>query len=379
MVSSVAQQSNPTYRSPQEYFSILTPKTLEFIHALGSTSTVVSGSRASAYFYPTACTDESDWDLYCSSGYIGVTRFMYLLEQIGAVWHGAPRDIDLTVGYGSGFSIVQGKLNENVLQIIWANNVPAFRHIVEFHSSIVQCFISGFCAVSMYHNVSRKGKLIPWHIGLGDGTFISRMKASKAPGCVQKYIERGFSEEIYSRKLVGAGQTFLEQLSTLGLKPGTYPRVRRVSDSGSLVVDFIKWIEYDNEIDRSIHHLSVEEIVKLGWMETPCRPASPDNRSKADTNPTLITNQYRLPADSELVRLRQLLPRPYIRLPDSRFPQLTPTILGIPTYNTETKEVTPVDVTGIGIIMSNALSLGTDPMDYVARELVEENARSPPV
>lgn len=84
----------------------------------------------------------------------------------------------------------------------------AFDTLLEFHSNIVRCCVSAWYAVSLYHGISEKGKMVAWEID-GRRNFMKREKAS---GCVNKYVEGGFGVVLYKRKMVGPKEPEVDDL-----------------------------------------------------------------------------------------------------------------------------------------------------------------------
>jgi hypothetical protein len=124
---------------------------------------------------------------------------------------------------------LQGSLNGHKLQVMWyrAKQRGVFDTILKFHSSIVQCFISGWCAASLYHHISKQDKMVAWEI---DGLLHPR-KRRKAPQCVAKYQYSGFKLISYERKVAGLS-TLEPDLS------GCHEMPRSLQDKGCLIIYF---------------------------------------------------------------------------------------------------------------------------------------------
>ncbi|KUJ23708.1 uncharacterized protein LY89DRAFT_775969 [Mollisia scopiformis] len=253
--------------NPRTYFTTLIDDPDFLLKSMCHANVGLSGSRAAAFFYPHACTPESDWDFYCSGGDVAVAKFTHLLTSLGATW-GINKKSNKETNeaerkkygeYSDNFSTVEGQLNGHSIQVMWDHEIRkgAFQTILEFHSSIVQCFISASCAVSMYHNISSQNQLVAWYLDW----VLHPVKRAKAPKCVAKYVSRGFEVVPYSRKLVGLPNYAQESALNLPSMP------RAVSDKGCLLINFDVYQEAPNAVDTALHSATMEEIMNLRWTE----------------------------------------------------------------------------------------------------------------
>ncbi|KUJ13021.1 uncharacterized protein LY89DRAFT_198681 [Mollisia scopiformis] len=258
---------------PRRYLRTLTPYPDVLLGGMRDTNTILSGSRAAAFFYQMACRWDSDWDFYCSGGDVAVARFTHLLfTRLGVTWDKSEVDVgqhipldDWSTIYEGDFHILHGNLSGHKLQVMWyrddQNRHSVFNMILEFHSSIVQCFISGWCAASLYHKISGQDKMVAWEI---DGVLHPRKRA-KAPQCVSKYQYRGFQLVHYSRQLVGLASTEPDFLS---LDAACLPR--SVSDKACLLIDFDVYSRpslTSSKLVSAMHLAAMEEIMNLRWGE----------------------------------------------------------------------------------------------------------------
>ena len=171
--------------NPNIYLRKLTKHSDDLLDVMGELSIVLSGSRAADYFCPGLCNEDSDWDFYCDGSADAIVRFSTYMNRIGVVWQEMPvgaseelqrmhagtvgglqRDAETSEYQGS--SVLRGALVEDgtshTIQLIWdrMRRTSPISQIISFHSSIVQCFISGFCAVSMYDSLTRRNESLAW-------------------------------------------------------------------------------------------------------------------------------------------------------------------------------------------------------------------------
>ncbi|PMD42334.1 hypothetical protein L207DRAFT_580997 [Hyaloscypha variabilis F] len=240
---------------PRPYLRNLVQDPNALLFIMRKWNVILSGSRASAFFYPSASTNSSDWDFYCTGGTAPAAMFSMALQEMGAEWEYTHVDPDIEEHYAGCFLILRGTLRGHSVQLMWysRHQIGAFKTIVEFHSSIVQCFISGYCAVSMYHKTSSRNEMMAWELS----EHSNPRKRAKAPGCVAKYVARGFEKIEYSNA------TGAEKGLNLPWNP------RRISDEGCLFIDFKEHLNYPDQYSKALHDAAVEIIKNMGWIELP--------------------------------------------------------------------------------------------------------------
>jgi hypothetical protein len=280
------KEANYHRYDPRPYLQNLVRNPNTLLTAMREWNVVLSGSRASAFFYPSASTNNSDWDFYCTGGVLAASMFCRALWKMGAVWGTTQREIGDDERYNGSFLILRGTLRGQSIQLMWYNrsNMGAFATIVEFHSSIVQCFISGWCAVSMYHKASSQDKMIVWELD----EVRNPEKKAKAPRCVAKYVKRGFKEIPYSKEAIGVNQN-------LDLPWNT----RRISDEGCLVIDFKNYTTYSNQRLNALHDAAMEEIKNMRWTEF-AGPAGRELRWSKGSKKSTEWGLYRCLREDEL-------------------------------------------------------------------------------
>lgn len=222
--------------NPITYMKQLTKHSENLLRVMTTLGVILSGSRAANYFYPGLCTKDSDWDFYCDSDVNTVVRFSTYMNRIGVQWDMLPRG-----GNRRGYdkcNVLRGTHSEDGVtqrvQFIWSmygrkNAIPM---IVSFHSSVVQCFITGYCAVSMYGPLLSKGQSLAWVQAKDHRTSARR-----------KYAKRGIkyvSYDRYMKILDDAGDMRLHLVK---------PNQRTLRDDNSEIVHFSRYFPYSNSVN----------------------------------------------------------------------------------------------------------------------------------
>jgi hypothetical protein len=245
------------------YLSKLTDNPGLLLSAMRDCHVFISGSRAPDFIYGGVCGNASDWDFYGQSCDVTAARFMCELTKMGVVWSGCVDGTEREIPYEGSFVVMEGNLVSSVsgpegskIQFMWTRTTSksAFQTVVEFHSSVVQCMITGWCAISMYHLVTSKRKIMAWDID----PVVNPIKREKAPGRVAKYVSRGFGIVEYSP---GVTNTVVLQL------PGMVRHPRSISDTGCLVVDFKSVLGYVTPLENTMHDIAMGEIRSMNWSE----------------------------------------------------------------------------------------------------------------
>jgi hypothetical protein len=257
------------------------------------TSTIITGSRATEYFCRGACIPGSDWDFYCPSDLETVAIFTYHLSRMGVKWNSLERSEEEFPDYfAMGFHLLKGTLQYNGraidIQCIWnkLQHRTATSCVLHFHSTLVQCFISGFAAVSLYDEYTSSKQAIHWP---ANDTNMSRGQRHRIyvtdsaleldehgepeeyiPGnepeshnefkILEKYQHRGFEFVEYMSKgefAHGSGH------GDIGCYGG---RFRSIGDSGSRKVSFKAYLKHDQwEIPFDAYYQALDYVC---WHET---------------------------------------------------------------------------------------------------------------
>lgn len=146
---------------PILYLSQLTEHSRPLLAVMASTGVVLTGSRAAEYFNPGLCKADSDWDFFGGGNLDALVRFTKCMQKFGTVWGPV---LDSCDGGYSKVDVLTGTLNGHKVQLIcsFRHTFETMEYILSFHSSIVQCLLSGFCAVSLYDSLSCKKLSLPW-------------------------------------------------------------------------------------------------------------------------------------------------------------------------------------------------------------------------
>lgn len=185
-------KDNLTRRDPT-FLNELVEKPHELLLMMHDCEVLLSGSRATTFFWPGFDSSTSDWDFYVHPHLTHWLRFAVYLTSVGVKWNTSERDDDEPETYKG--TVLNGKIDrkgrEQSVQLI--SHAPAslyqsnIQPVLAFHSSIVQNFISGFGAVSMYGSLTRDGSSRTWEPKEWfDGAICEAHQAA-----VDKYVGRG--------------------------------------------------------------------------------------------------------------------------------------------------------------------------------------------
>lgn len=165
-----------------KYFETLFNDPIDLINAMHSSDSILSGSRALDFFVPGMTDDDSDWDFYVYENTDKRDIMVKCLERQGVEWN--------SIGWVSGYSknndvstttprilwssnvkeleyrTMNGQINRNDkktnVQLIWMIDRSPFSCLLEYHSSIVQCFITSMYAVCMYGRETMNKEAYHW-------------------------------------------------------------------------------------------------------------------------------------------------------------------------------------------------------------------------
>lgn len=262
----------------------LTNKPELLLLSMGFAEVVLSGSRATEYFYPGIISNESDWDFYCPPKPELVNAFETFLEIIGVKWvHRINADRDEEIDSNNkyyGFNITIGKIECNgtihTIQLIrdTMDRYYPFNIIVKFHSSIVQNFISISGAVCMYKNLTMKGRSIAW-----DSRIENRVAIKDSQEARSKYILRGIKYMSYE------WYTNVDQdIENHYISPEIInTRERKIGDENSKIISFNCYyseeinklgIIYDRNRSEPYQFEGLCQFEGLYWLENPYRCSS---------------------------------------------------------------------------------------------------------
>lgn len=250
----------------KRYLRELTDDPTSLLLAMLYTKTVLSGSRGSSYFEPALVSSSSDWDFFTCLSPVSILGFMLYLRTIGVIWTEKTHDYTdsrSTIEYDNDLEVVRGTIERRgkihnvsiIFNIVYY--VTASRCIIEFHSSAVQCFISGFAAVSLYSGPTSHGKSLRWgKIAQNDMLFDEYNQKA-----VDKYVTRGIEYITYEK--------YAEEYSKAGPLQVTsaMERPRHAADSEAHVVSLVKIFE--KMPHRRHAKKCLESLQSISWSEFP--------------------------------------------------------------------------------------------------------------
>lgn len=222
--------------NPLRYLSPVFEDPVFLLKAMTSTGSIISGSRALEYFVPGSVDEDSDWDFYTAACLDSIGPMASCLETLGVKWdsyiHGSDL-IEPPEGYhGLELSLLKGELTHHRtgrryrIQLIWKEKQTAVQCVVSFHSSVVQCFLAGFGAVSMYHNLTTKRQSYYW-----EGNDARHVNPPQESIVVTKYKSRGFS-------YIGYPTNTLKKRG---------PKIRYMTDESCKKISFTSYLSFVNK------------------------------------------------------------------------------------------------------------------------------------
>lgn len=250
-------------KSPLRLLSELVVDPEEFLYAMQDCQVVFSGSRGGGYFLPACVSAESDWDFYVHPNHSCWLRFALYLAQIGVEWtihkKGPVENLGqessrFSYDYPGNNPVLSGTMTArgcpHKVQLIThrpeerSSMVP----ITYFHSSVVQCIITGSGAFNMYSRLTNYGESRAWEPR--DNTPRDKSLQKRAQLAIDKYIARGI-------KYVGS----------VSSDPAKVPPTTRrwLGDVDTMCVPFAEYLSDPGRKHKA--DLDLELIKDLGWDE----------------------------------------------------------------------------------------------------------------
>lgn len=258
--------------NPLPYLRQLTDSPEELLRCMLVYNVIISGSRAAEYFSPGITTKGSDWDFYVRNDVCAVSGFMYSLTKMGVIWldveaeasddEGEYKSLEMRCARGTLYR--NGKyINIQVIRSKKACVNAAFQ-LGGFHSTIVQCYISGSSAVCMYSNLTSNYKSLCWlHSKKNYGTdlapahyWLENISGSS------KYEQRGIKYITYDEYSVYADK-YVKGAGILG-----HMRSRNPGDGLAYRVPISKFMkeEATATLSRRLYGIEIDDYK---WAEMP--------------------------------------------------------------------------------------------------------------
>ena len=222
---------------------------------------LLSGSRVTTYFWPGFDSSASDWDFYTHPNIYCWLRFAVYLVSLGVEWmipdNLDEEEIDIYKGTVlSGRLLRNGRYQNVQLVTHWGQSTSSIQTILSFHSSIVQNFICGFGAISMYGSLTTAGLSRAWE----PREWFDRNIYQADQEAVNKYVQRGVQYVLPDQAASVSSRVPL-------------PKHRNLADAETICIPFHDYIQRcleDNAVDlSSSEHLEREHKTK-GRLDLIC-------------------------------------------------------------------------------------------------------------
>jgi hypothetical protein len=228
---------------------------------------VLVGSRAIGFFWPSASHVDSEWRFITHPHVSHWLKFAAYLVSIGVQFElPVGTDDSRTLDDGDSSNLEQGRHSAvKVLRgTVWhrgrlqrlrlaahleyPRQQSSIQEVLRSHSSIAQCFVTGFGAVCMYGQQTTNGRSHIWSVGDCHDSG-PRVRAHKQ---VDRIIDRGIE--------------YNKSKSYAKLEPTRVPepKLRRLGDAGTLIISFERVVsDKKSETVRTDFKL----LGKVSWWE----------------------------------------------------------------------------------------------------------------
>lgn len=243
----------------------------KLLFLMTATGTILTGSRATAYFHPAAYDKDADWDFWCDGTRDDTAAEFFTLytAKMGVEWaplHAFPSNDIFKTARGT---IVTNGVHHKV-RLAWHPRYKAIQILLHFNMGIAQNFISGSAAVCLHAGLTLQGKMMPWAQG---GRFPDQIR----------YFDGSWDEG--DEDLVATERSqYTRQLETNGfeLLPRVYdpvdeeeiremkerrPILRCIGDEHGLVVNFAPYATGEGPIDRYMREREFENWHHVCWVQ----------------------------------------------------------------------------------------------------------------
>jgi hypothetical protein len=225
------------------------------------------GSRAVSFFWPSKSLANSDWNFITHPHVSHWLKFAAYLVSIGVEFE-MPASMDdpcttdasdasaLEQEHHSEIKVLRGTLwhkgRRQRVQLAAHPEHPrqqsSIQEVLRLHSSIDQCFVTGFGAVCMYAPQTTNGQSHVWSVGdCHDNS--PRVKA-------QRQIDRN----------IGRGIEYIRSRSHAKLDPSRIPepKLRKMGDTGALTIPFEQYVSDEKaETVRADY----DRLLEISWWE----------------------------------------------------------------------------------------------------------------
>lgn len=218
-------------RADPTFLKELVDKPHELLMMMHDCEVLLSGSRATTYFWPGFDSSASDWDFYTHPNIHCWLKFAVYLVSIGVEWI-IPDNLDQEAIDIYKGSVICGRLFRNGryqnVQLVthWGQSTSSIQAILAFHSSIVQNFICGFGAISMYGSLTTAGLSRVWEPREWFDSDIYQADQE----AVNKYVQRGVQYVLPDQAATGSSRVPL-------------PKHRTLADAGTICVPFHDYVQ----------------------------------------------------------------------------------------------------------------------------------------
>jgi hypothetical protein len=247
-------------------FNDLTNNAKELLNAMRESKVVLSGSRACNFFKPGCSSRASDYDFYVEDNVGCIAIFMSYMTCIGIHWslpNNTEEDARLHDDsyIWTDFQLIRGTLERDGrvldIQLMWRPGHSGSQCVVKFHSTAPQCFISGFAAVSLYHNLTSNDKSVAWYLNDISRDLTERIQTEGTVDVPRQYKTQMERNKVAKQKYINRG--FIYVTKTCDDKPiDRFGGIlRHIGDDKSYIVPLDKYLDvsswqpaFDKYMDR---------------------------------------------------------------------------------------------------------------------------------
>jgi hypothetical protein len=225
------------------------------------------GTRAMSFFWPSTSLADSDWNFITHPHVSHWLKFAAYLVSIGVefeilsdIENSCTTDVSsasaLEQGHHSEVKVLRGTLwhrgRRHRVQLAAHLEHPkqqsSIQQVLQLHSSIDQCLITGFGAICMYAQQTTNGQSHVWSVGDCHDNG-PRVRAQRQ---VDRNIDRGIE--------------YIETRSHARSEPSRVPepKLRKLGDAGTLTIPFEQYVS-DEKIE--IVRADFDRLREVSWWE----------------------------------------------------------------------------------------------------------------